>query len=80
MNPNAANSPTGHPAKAARDCPRAAPMKKSGVTSPPLNPPARVAVVNRSFQNQLQVVTPPGSKLRTIDGSVGRRPVTPNPR
>ena len=67
MNPSAANNSIGALMPVAKLLPRVAPMKKRGVTSPPLKPEPRVTTVRTNFHNQLHVVTPPAQKA---DGSV----------
>src|SRR5262245_46954789 len=61
-NPSAANKSTGAPSSHASVLPNAAPMKNSGVTSPPLKPALSVTAVNNSFHHQLQACAPPGVK------------------
>ena len=51
--PIAANTPVGTPNMGASALPSAAPMKNSGVTSPPLKPALSVTTVNSSFSAQL---------------------------
>ena len=65
--PKAAMRSIGAPVIVANEFPNAAPTKKSGVTSPPLNPDPKVIVVNINFQNQLQCPTPPEWKLVTME-------------
>jgi len=49
IKPSPANKSTGAPLIMANVLPRAAPIKKSGVTSPPLKPVLSVMAVNNSF-------------------------------
>lgn len=48
-NPIPANKPTGSGIKKLRKLPKVAPMKNSGVTSPPLNPALKVKAVRNNL-------------------------------
>ncbi len=50
--PIPAKSAIGKGIKTERALPRVAPIKKSGVTSPPLKPAPKVKVVNNSFSKK----------------------------
>ena len=65
-NPTAAKRSAGPPINAARRLPRVAPMKKSGVTSPPLNPLPSASAVKTIFHHHESQCAPPASKLDTI--------------
>lgn len=55
IKPSPANKSTGAPVNTAMVLPKAAPIKNSGVTSPPLKPIPNVMAVNNNFQSQLKV-------------------------
>src|SRR5947209_7216835 len=59
-NPSAAMKSCGNPSNVPSVQPSAAPMKKIGVTSPPLKLEPSVTAVKTSFQKNAQVGTPSG--------------------
>src|SRR5450432_3646163 len=80
--PSAANKSTGAPSSHASVFPNAAPIKNSGVTSPPLKPALRVTAVKRIFHHQLNGIAPPilkQDKMETPPGVCGSV-ATPNPK
>lgn len=79
-NPRQMKRSGGAPRRVARVLPRAAPMKKSGVTSPPLKPALRVMVVKRSFQSQAHGWVFSREKSEAMEMSEGLGELTPRPR
>src|SRR4051794_23986862 len=69
--PSAAKRSTGAWRSRARAWPRVAPMKKRGVTSPPLKPEERVTAVKRIFHHQLIGCAPPGWKAERMETWLG---------
>src|SRR5438128_11584291 len=66
IKPSPANKSTGDPLTEASVFPKVAPIKKSGVTSPPLKPVLNVMVVRKSFEIQLHAVGPSDPQEDTI--------------
>ncbi len=63
--------------------PAQAPMKNSGVTSPPLNPEPSVMTVNKSFQSQSMgpmEAGDEGARAVRMEGLPGSTGWTPSPR
>src|SRR5581483_8296163 len=58
-NPTAASSGGGTPSAGASTAPSVAPMMKSGLISPPLNPDPTVSPVNTSFHRNASSEIPP---------------------
>ena len=79
IKPSPANRSTGAPVNDAMVLPNAAPIKKSGVTSPPLKPIPKVMAVKRIFHNQLQPFTAPAVNEETMEMPFGSLEVTPSP-